>query len=304
VSISSITTKLERLTRSSLSPSLARKAKRVAVYLRYAAQTRACRDGYRRYGSRYPQKVLFIAGLPKSGTTLLKRMISSYPGFHDLLIPDVARYEFASGGGLDYELPFDMFRRFKDMLVVTKMHVHGSPHNVEVLRSAGVKYVVLYRDLRDVAVSHYFYVRQTPWHPDHPAYAKLSITEALVAFANRSLLPHAEWVRSWHSNRDPKMSLELRYEEFVSDTVAVIKRVGDHFDLDSSLETVQEIVSANSFKKLSGGRVPGQQDETSFFRKGVSGDWVNFFTPETKAIYKSLIGQFLIEFGYENSDSW
>lgn len=294
---------LERFSR--VFPSLlARAVKRVAIYPRYMIQASACHNGFRQFGSLYPQKVLFIAGLPKSGTTWLKKMITSYPGFHELLIPDVTPYELATGGSHDYDLPPDMFSRFENMLVVTKMHVHGSHHNVEVLRSAGVKYVVLYRDLRDVAVSHYFYVRKTPLHPEYPLYSKLSLAEGLATFAERTLLAFADWVRSWHENRDPEMSIEIRYEQMLSDTVGVMTRIAEHFQLDSSPETINKIVGAHSFQRLSGGRNRGEMDSGSFFRKGVAGDWENHFTPELKETYKKLIGDFLIEFGYEQDYLW
>jgi len=299
-----VTSRLEHLTRSYLPPALARVAKRVVVYPRYLAQLRSCRDGFRRFGNRYPQKVLFIAGLPKSGTTWLKKMVTSYPGFAEILIPDVTPYEMATGGGNDYDLPSDMFGRFKDMLVVTKMHVHGSPHNVELLREAGVKYVVLYRDLRDVAVSYLFYVSRTPWHPEYPVYARLSVQEGLRTFADRTLLAYADWVRSWHSNRDPEMSLELRYEQLNSDAAEVLAQVAEHFELDSSRETLQRIVEMHDFQRLSGGRNRGQEGKNSFFRKGVVGDWKNHFTPELGEMYTRLIGDFLIEFGYEQDYSW
>ena len=115
-----------------LPPRLVQALKRAGVHLRYLSQSRSCHQGVVRVGSNYPQKVIFIAGLPKSGTTWLKKMLTSYPGFHELLIPDVTAYELASGGSHDYDLPADMFSRFSKMLVVTKMHVHGSPHNVEL----------------------------------------------------------------------------------------------------------------------------------------------------------------------------
>lgn len=301
--------RFERLAVTSLAklylpPPLARGAKRLAVYPRYVAQARACRGGFRRFSHLYPQKVLFIAGLPKSGTTWLKKMLSSYPGFHEILIPDVAAYELATGGSHDYDLPPDIFSRFEEMLVVTKMHVHGSRHNVEALRAAGVKYVVLYRDLRDVAVSHFFYVRQTPWHPEYPVYANLAVPEALATFAQRTLLVYVDWVRSWHEHRDPKMSLDLQYERMLSDTTAVMTGVAEHFQLDSSPEAVGRIVEKHSFRGLSGGRSRGQESESSFFRKGVAGDWKNYFTSELKETYKELIGDFLIEFGYEQDHSW
>lgn len=60
---------LEMFARRALPPTAARLAKRFAVWPRYWLQARACRRGYERFGERYPQTVLFIAGLPKSGTT-------------------------------------------------------------------------------------------------------------------------------------------------------------------------------------------------------------------------------------------
>lgn len=296
--------KIENLTKKYLSPPGARVLKRLAIYPRYAAQVRACRAGFRQFGHMYPQKILFIAGLPKSGSTWLEKMVSSCPGFHELLIPEANIYDLTAGGCHDFDLPSDTFSRFTNMLVATKMHVHGSPHNVELLHSAGVKYVILYRDLRDVAVSYFFYVRQTPWHPEYPIYAGLSVPKGLEIFADRTLLAYVDWVRSWHKNRSPKMSVELRYEEILLDAVSAMTRVFELFELDTSPDTVKEIVETHSFRRLSGGRSQGQENKSSFFRKGMSGDWKNHFTPDLKELYKELIGDFLIEFGYEQSYSW
>ncbi len=300
----SVTELLESLAKSYLPPKAARAAKRLAVYPRYMAQMYACRRGFKQFGPLYPQQVLFVAGLPKSGTTWLEKMIASYPGFHDLLIPDVISFELATGGSHDYELPVDMFSHFKSMLVLTKMHVHGSPHNVTVLRSAGVKYVILYRDLRDVAVSHYYYVRQTPWHPEYPIYVTLSVTEGLNEFAKRTLSAYVDWVCSWSQNRDPDVSLMLSYEQMLADPYTAMTCVAQHFELDSSPGTIQKIVDKHSFNRLSSGRIQGQQDASSFFRKGIAGDWRNHFTPELNQIYKRVLGEFLIRFGYEEDITW
>jgi hypothetical protein len=193
-----------------------------------------------------------------------------------------------------------MFSRFQDMLVVTKMHVPGSPHNVRVLESAGVRCVVLYRDLRDVAVSHIFYVRQTPWHPEFPVYARRSLEESLALFAERNLLSFADWIRSWHDNADPKTTLIVRYEDMLADTCAVMTRVAGHFQLDDSHGTIASIADAHAFHRLSGGRPHGQLDTKSFFRKGVAGDWKSYFTPALHDLYTERIGRFLTEFGYEH----
>ncbi|QYK47655.1 MAG: sulfotransferase domain-containing protein [Phycisphaeraceae bacterium] len=300
----STTTTLENLARKYLPPSGARLAKRFAVWPRYRAQAKACREGFRLHGQKYTQPVLFVAGLPKSGTTWLEKMISSYPGFHELLIPEVAAHELATGGSHDYELPDNMFERFKDMLVLTKMHVHGSPHNADVLRRAGVRYAILFRDLRDVAVSNYFYVRNTPWHGDHPHYAGKSVEDGLLVFAERTLAPYAHWVRSWNKNRDPNASVILRYEQMLADPRSSVRQVADLFDLPRDEQTIQSLVDRFSFKNMSGGRDRGEQSATQFVRKGVAGDWVNHFTPRVRDAFKQRAGDFFIEFGYEKDLNW
>ncbi|MEM0983848.1 MAG: sulfotransferase domain-containing protein [Planctomycetota bacterium] len=295
---------LENLARRYLPPPMARAAKRYAVHARYRAQASACRAGFEEFGDRYPEKILFIAGLPKSGTTWLEKMISSWPGYHELLIPDVADYELKSGGSHDYDLPGDTFSRMSGMLVLSKMHVHGSPHNARVLKDAGVPYAVLFRDLRDVAVSNFFYVRNTPWHPEHPHYADVSVEQGLATFAERTLPAYAEWVRSWQANRDPERSLVLRYEELLADVRSRLAELAGLFRLDASDERLTEIAERNSFRSMSGGREAGQADGSAFVRKGVAGDWVNHFTPSLKDTYKDAIGGFLIEFEYEQDLDW
>lgn len=300
----SLTKTLENATRRFLPPAGARMAKRLAVGRRYRAQAAACREGFKEHGQKYPQKVLFVAGLPKSGTTWVEKMLASFPGFHELLIPEVAAHEMATGGSHDFELPEDFFSRFRDMLVLTKMHVHGSRHNARVLREAGVRYVVLYRDLRDVAVSNFFYVRNTPWHPEHPHYRGRTVREGLVTFAERTLPAYVDWVRSWHTNRDPERSEVLRYEDLLADDLACLRRMAALFQLPADDDQLREIARRNSFKAMSGGRDPGQESDASFQRKGQAGDWQNHFTPEITSVYKDVLGDFLIEFGYERSPDW
>jgi hypothetical protein len=300
----SATKKLEKLARAALPPPAARLAKRLAVYPRYRSQARLCRAGFAEHGHRYPQRILFVAGLPKSGTTWLEKMLSSWPGFGELLIPEVAAHEMKTGGSDTFELPPRMFERMRDMLVLTKMHVRGSEHNAKVLADAGINYAVLFRDLRDVAVSNTFYVRNTPWHPEHPHYAGRTVEECLAVFAERTLDDYANWVRLWDRNADPERSVILRYEEMLADVEACLRRVATLFGLDHSPDRIREITEKNSFSRMSGGRARGQEKGSDFVRKGVAGDWRNHFTPALCDLYKQKIGRFLVDFGYEAGDDW
>lgn len=300
----SVATRLESFVRSNVPPWVARLGKRMIARPRYRSQLAAAREGYRSFKSHYPNPVLFVAGLPKSGTTWLESMLASFPGYHDVLIPEAIDYERRHGGSHDYDIPADMFDRFRDMLVITKMHVHGSKHNAAVLQRAQVPYLVMYRDLRDVAVSYVFYVRRTPWHPEHPHYKNLTPAQGLDRFADTLLPAYVEWVRSWHANRDPARSIELRYEQLLAAPKDRMQDVANFFGLNPEPGVIENIIDANSFERMSAGRMNERQQNQSFFRKGVAGDWRNHLEGDLKTKFKNVLRDFLIEFGYEKDDAW
>jgi lipopolysaccharide transport system ATP-binding protein len=96
----------------------------------------------------------------------------------------------------------------------------------------------------------------------------------------------------------------LRYEDLLQDPVAQMTSVARLFQLDDAPETIEAIVAAHAFRRLSGGRAQGQNNPDSFFRKGVAGDWRNYFTPALRQLYKAEIGDFLVAYGYEKDDNW
>jgi hypothetical protein len=67
---------------------------------------------------------------------------------------------------------------------------------------------------------------------------------------------------------------------------------------------IGSIVRQNSFETLTGGRKEGEENSSSFFRKGTSGDWKNHFTSEIKEQFKSIVGDQLISLGYEEDLNW
>ena len=278
---------IRTLTRRILPAPLARLARKWGGAMRFRRRMQKARDGYRKYSETYPHPLLFVAGLPKSGTSWLESMLASYPGYQHLVIPEAVQYELEHGGSHDFDLPDDTVDRFEDALAVLKLHVHGSAQNARLLHKAEVPYVVLYRDVRDVAVSHYFYVRRTPWHPEYEDYAGLSVDEALLHFG-RTLLPDfVDWMRSWRERRDPDLSLELRYEDLLDDTEGEFRAVASHFGLDDSPATIERIVAEHRFENMSNGRSRGREDEDSFVRKGVAGDWRTHFVEPAKDLFKT-----------------
>lgn len=275
-------------------------AKSVLVYPRYWSCLMRSRKNFVKYGKRYVNNILFIAGMPKSGTTWLEKMLSSYPGYTEVLIPSASRAENKLRQGHIYELPSGVFDPFKKALVLMKMHCHGSKGNVGKLSESGVPYVVLYRDLRDVAVSHYFYVKKTPWHGDYLAIKNLSLPEGIRYFIDNRLSEFAFWMRSWRDNRDPSMSLLISYEEMLRDTRSVLRGILGLFELRIEEGMLDDIVERNSFNVLK----RGELGKSGFFRTGKDGDWVNYFDEDLKRRFKEVDSRILQEFNYELNNQW
>jgi hypothetical protein len=97
---------------------------------------------------------------------------------------------------------------------------------------------------------------------------------------------------------------EVRYEDLLQRAEEEVRRLLGFLGADASEEVVKECVGSASFEKLTEGRERGQEDPSSFFRKGVAGDWKDVFTEQDRQIFKEEAGDLLIELGYENDHDW
>ncbi len=98
--------------------------------------------------------------------------------------------------------------------------------------------------------------------------------------------------------------IEVRYEDLLERPSEEVGRLAKFLGVDTSEKAVQQAVSSASFERLSKGRERGQEDTSSFYRKGVAGDWNNYFTERDKEIYKAEAGELLIRLGYERDLDW
>jgi hypothetical protein len=97
---------------------------------------------------------------------------------------------------------------------------------------------------------------------------------------------------------------EVRYEDLLEHPHQEVRRLLAFLGVDTEGKLVERCVSSASFEKLSKGRERGQEDPSSFYRKGVAGDWRNYFTERDKEIYKEEAGELLIRLGYERDLDW
>jgi hypothetical protein len=97
---------------------------------------------------------------------------------------------------------------------------------------------------------------------------------------------------------------EVRYEDLLEKPEEEVRRLLRFLQADASDEIVGGCVSSASFERWTDGRERGQEDSTSFLRKGVAGDWRSVFTERDKQTFKEAAGDSLIELGYEKGYDW
>ena len=94
--------------------------------------------------------------------------------------------------------------------------------------------------------------------------------------------------------------LNVSYEELIADCVGAMSRLTESTDM----ERIKKAVENNSFQAHSGRKV-GQENKRKLARKGVVGDWKNYHSsPAHKKLIKEIVGQELIQLGYEKDLEW
>jgi hypothetical protein len=168
-----------------------------------------------------------------------------------------------------------------------------------------VKFVNLVRDGRDVIVSgaaQWLNLRiRRATSEEKPSFEQ--------ALKNHVILEEDfnMFVESWTDSARAALTarslfknyLHLSYEKFVADPQIEAKRLLQFIGANADSGTVRTCVEGSSFKQLSGGREPGEENPGHFFRKGVVGDWKNWFNDQQKQQFEAAAGPLMKEMGYK-----
>ena len=171
------------------------------------------------------------------------------------------------------------------------------------------KIVQLIRDGRDVVTSGVFdWLKKDGHGSDRYAY----FVEKRPAFELHRFFDDEKldlWSRIWTDpidaivDTDPNV-MNIHYEAMQQDQQAVLTRLLRHLGLNAASAVVAQCVEGATFQKMSGGRVAGDAVATEKVRKGIVGDWKNYFTRRDGEIFHDVAGQRLWETGYEKTDDW
>lgn len=170
-------------------------------------------------------------------------------------------------------------------------HFHFSDLE-SALRSHPIKSLLLVRDPRDQMVSTYWYW----YHKDKVVDG--SFADTFERLLRNSLGQHLNIAVPWMDHAEP---LLVRYEDLLSDPIASLTRILD-FVGHPVPEEIAEVVDENGFSRLSGGRKVGEERTDHHYRKGVAGDWRNYFTPPLLEKYFSEFQEIHERLGYSLDD--
>lgn len=231
-----------------------------------------------------------LTSLPRSGTHWLKGMIAEAMGIAPL--EKRLRDANALKETLDHPLGKQLFYDHFDF------GMHGAILNPK--NHPHLRLVLLYRHPYDTLVSQFHVRSQKKLLPD----MNLSVKDSLKAHLRQSKAVEnfQDFIRQrvilW---LESGWVYPVRYEDLVADTERSLEKVLDYLQIRRSPKMIQQAIAHNRFEVLSGGRARGAEDKKSHYRKGVAGDWKNYFDADDVALLKPYLGDYLTQLGYDDS---
>ena len=185
-------------------------------------------------------------------------------------------------------------------------YVHAEEPYCSLLTASGWATIFIYRDPRDMLVSHVFYATDLyEGHGMHRYYKKLDSMEARLNAAIEGVRDPEFPLSSVRERYDSYLGwfdypevLPLRFEDLILNRAAALNRLLDFLDgrgLRIAASRDQAIAA------LEAGIAPRK---SGTFRKGQPGEWREHFTEANKARFKEVAGDLLVRLGYEEGDDW
>jgi hypothetical protein len=251
--------------------------------------------------------ILLGISFPKSGTHLLDQILlgfSKVAPYATRLHSFYAEYEGESGVKRAPEQALAWLNALRPCDVASA-HLFARPAVVARVCSPQFIPYFIFRDPRDVVVSHVFYVTDMEARHVHHKYyqslpdfnARLTVSilgkpNADVEFPNitNRFVPYLDWLNH------PEV-LTIHFEDLINDRAATLTRIMDHFLARVPLQTPRKLILDSLESSINPSRSPT-------FRSGKTGEWKKYFTEEHKKIFKDVAGDLLVKLGYEKNNDW
>lgn len=298
-------------------------------------QARLCRKAIRRlvqsarYTSLSDSPVLFANSFPKSGTHLLIQILKGFSRIGpavDSGMPAITYFVGESGEVRPVHQILSLLHKLKPG-DVSYGHLPALPAFAEVLCSPSFATYFIYRDPRDVVVSHVHYITElAPKHIYHQYYrqalpdfnARLRTSILGIRAEELSQLPYYQTsvhvslpeqngfvLPDIRQRFEPYLGwlqrgevLTLRYEDLIDNPSQIIGHILDHaLQRGFKIRLRRDEAIRHLMDNI-------QPAKSPTFRSGKSGEWRTAFTHEHKALFKEVANDLLLILGYEQTEAW
>lgn len=166
------------------------------------------------------------------------------------------------------------------------------------------KYIIVFRNPKDVAVSFYHHHHLIP----NQMGKNVSFSQYLKYFmkGEQAYGDYCDWIKSWWPYRNDSNVLFLLYEDMKSDTKGNVLKIASFIGKEyeekilandgkilhqiierSSLESMKKEVNEEAKKRY----LPQDEKECTFIRKGIIGDWRNYFTSDENEQFEKYFNE-------------
>ena len=247
---------------------------------------------------------VLVTAQPKNGTHLIMETLGLIPGMKPSPLTDIVWSREKREASLQklYSIRKGEF---------AKAHLIYNSAVEKPVKENNIRVFNMIRDPRDNLVSHVFYLKKNTRHRLHPYIMSLEDDSArLMAMikgfqfhngkktlnTNPAKTPLMNWL-NWFNCKN---CLTITFENLVGEKGGgskvlqqeEIKKILQHLDVTINEDLVTNIAE-NCYNT-----------DSPTFRRGLIGDWKNFFTVEHKEELKQQCNDYLVHFGYEKDDSW
>ena len=260
-----------------------------------------------RFKSQHDLPILLGISFPKSGTHLLDQILlgfSNVAPFSKRLHSFYAEYEGDSGRKRTPEQALAWLDALRPRDVASA-HLFARPEAIARVCSPMFVPYFIFRDPRDVVVSHVFYVTDMEARhvhhdyyqslPDFDSRLRVSILgrpDSDIEFSNIAdrFKPYLGWL-------DHPEVLTIHFEDLIHDRAAALTKIMDHLLTRAPLPATRLLILESLETSINPKKSPT-------FRSGKTGEWKKHFTDEHKKIFKEVAGDLLVKLGYEKDDNW
>ena len=248
--------------------------------------------------------IIWCAGLPKSGTTLIEEILEYYA-----VSAKKSLLRLYDDSGLDHVhgISEKLFSSFpKNKITYLKTHSHFSEHYINIATKHNSKILISMRDIRDVMISRYYHIMNDNNSWQHNSIKNLNFKDGFVKSISevydkdpntqtkKPIEYFYKWIEGWQNYaQDNKNCLILWYEDYVNSPKKYLEKIENYLNLNfvdtnliySNLVKNQESLKIRGFKKNI------TDFEMKTFREGKINNWKNILDDKTlEKFYSELPG--------------